>query len=79
MRADPRRAAGEAVSSLHVIARSPSRRSNPESLRGKTLDCFAALAMTEFVATTEFTPPPESSPRPRQSRRDSRCPGTSRA
>ena len=29
-----------------VIARSPSRRSNPESLRGDSLDCFAALAMT---------------------------------
>ncbi|MDD1520212.1 hypothetical protein DCG74_09185 [Bradyrhizobium sp. WBAH42] len=24
------------------------RRSNPESLRGKTLDCFAALAMTRL-------------------------------
>ncbi|MDD1530538.1 hypothetical protein C7U92_24390 [Bradyrhizobium sp. WBOS7] len=26
--------------------RGAKRRSNPESLRGKTLDCFAALAMT---------------------------------
>ncbi|TFW61315.1 hypothetical protein CT676_10635 [Bradyrhizobium sp. MOS001] len=26
-----------------------AQRSNPESRRGKTLDCFAALAMTERV------------------------------
>ncbi|RXT38995.1 hypothetical protein B5V03_30440 [Bradyrhizobium betae] len=26
-----------------------AQRSNPESLRGDSLDCFAALAMTEFV------------------------------
>ena len=26
----------------------PLRRSNPESLRGKILDCFAALAMTTW-------------------------------
>ncbi|TYL96756.1 hypothetical protein FXB40_10585 [Bradyrhizobium rifense] len=25
-----------------------AERSNPESLSGKTLDCFAALAMTEY-------------------------------
>ncbi|MDE5463075.1 hypothetical protein GWG67_20760 [Bradyrhizobium sp. CSS354] len=28
----------------------PLRRSNPESLRGGTLDCFAVLAMTEREA-----------------------------
>ncbi|TYL95501.1 hypothetical protein FXB40_14085 [Bradyrhizobium rifense] len=28
------------------------RRSNPDCLRGKTLDCFAALAMTECVAAS---------------------------
>ena len=28
----------------------PLRRSNPESFRGQTLDCFAALAMTEYEA-----------------------------
>ncbi|QOZ44217.1 hypothetical protein XH89_12505 [Bradyrhizobium sp. CCBAU 53340] len=26
-----------------------AQRSNPESLLGKTLDCFAVLAMTEYV------------------------------
>nr|AWM00426.1 hypothetical protein CIT40_10540 [Bradyrhizobium amphicarpaeae] len=26
-----------------------AQRSNPESLRGKTLDCFAALAMTMWI------------------------------
>ena len=29
-----------------------AQRSNPESHRGKTLDCFAALAMTAFVDST---------------------------
>ncbi|RXH19075.1 hypothetical protein EAS54_08820 [Bradyrhizobium guangzhouense] len=45
------------------------RRSNPDCLRGKILDCFAALAMTECVArpshaTTNArpTPPAPSSP-----------------
>ncbi|QCJ77153.1 hypothetical protein DCG74_27615 [Bradyrhizobium sp. WBAH42] len=27
-----------------------AQRSNPDCLRGKILDCFAALAMTEYVA-----------------------------
>ncbi|TYL76281.1 hypothetical protein FXB38_31340 [Bradyrhizobium cytisi] len=33
-----------------------AQRSNPESLRGKTLDCFAALAMTEYEATALLFP-----------------------
>ncbi|MVT49911.1 hypothetical protein GPL17_05350 [Bradyrhizobium yuanmingense] len=37
------------------------RRSNPDCRSGKILDCFAALAMTEFVATFA-TPPAPSSP-----------------
>ena len=32
---------------------SPWRRSNPESLRGGTPDCFAALAMMEYVALVQ--------------------------
>ncbi|RXG90599.1 hypothetical protein EAV90_28825 [Bradyrhizobium vignae] len=33
-----------------------AKRSNPESLGGKILDCFAALAMTECVAAGEAMP-----------------------
>ncbi|RXG84642.1 hypothetical protein EAS61_38330 [Bradyrhizobium zhanjiangense] len=32
------------------------RRSNPGSLRGDSLDCFTALAMTEYGSTTSFFP-----------------------
>src|SRR3569623_337126 len=35
-----------------------AQRSNPESLRGKTLDCFATLAMTEYEAASNFTDTP---------------------
>ncbi|TGN84128.1 hypothetical protein EOW77_0021955 [Bradyrhizobium yuanmingense] len=31
-----------------------AQRSNPESLRGRTLDCFAALAMTEDLAPSRL-------------------------
>ena len=34
--------------------RGAQRRSNPDCLRGKILDCFAALAMTECDARTSF-------------------------
>ncbi|RXG94943.1 hypothetical protein EAS62_15490 [Bradyrhizobium zhanjiangense] len=30
-----------------------AQRSNPESFRGGSLDCFAALAMTEYVVRSE--------------------------
>ena len=40
-----------------------AQRSNPESLRGKTLDCFAALAMTEYRASAS---PPSSIVIPRE-------------
>ena len=40
-----------------------AQRSNPESLRGKTLDCFAALAMTEYRASAS---PPSSTVIPRE-------------
>src|SRR5947207_3481385 len=46
---------GDHVLALDAVQVGPSttslraRQSNPESLRGKTLDCFAALAMTEHV------------------------------
>ncbi|QOZ07739.1 hypothetical protein XH96_09545 [Bradyrhizobium sp. CCBAU 51765] len=36
--------------SPHRHCEEPLRRSNPDCLRGKTLDCFAALAMTECMA-----------------------------
>ena len=39
----------KSISSIEYLLCSPSlraQRSNPESLRGKILDCFAALAMT---------------------------------
>ncbi|PSO32631.1 hypothetical protein C7G41_04785 [Bradyrhizobium sp. MOS002] len=60
------------------------RRSNPDCRCGKTLDCFASLAMTEDVDRVShhspaITPPPESSLQPRRSRRDNRRPDTSRA
>ncbi|TFW54594.1 hypothetical protein CT676_39325 [Bradyrhizobium sp. MOS001] len=35
--------------------RGAKRRSNPESLRGNTLDCFAALAMTIVEAARGFS------------------------
>ncbi|RXH01319.1 hypothetical protein EAS61_06255 [Bradyrhizobium zhanjiangense] len=35
--------------SRHRHCEEPLRRSNPESLGGTILDCFAALAMTEFA------------------------------
>ncbi|RXG96809.1 hypothetical protein EAS62_08835 [Bradyrhizobium zhanjiangense] len=38
----------------------PLRRSNPESLRGTSLDCFASLAMTRWRA---ISPAPGASPR----------------
>jgi len=31
-----------------------AQRSNPESLRGGRLDCFAALAMTAYETTVSF-------------------------
>ncbi|RXG99854.1 hypothetical protein EAS62_01320 [Bradyrhizobium zhanjiangense] len=48
--------------SFHRHCEELLRRSNPDCLRGKTLDCFAALAMTEFVATRRATPPAPSFP-----------------
>src|ERR1700694_3299713 len=49
-REDQGRGAGETIGSLHaVIARSPCDEAIQKSLRGKILDCFAALAMTENV------------------------------
>ncbi|MGY4483013.1 hypothetical protein ACVWWR_002204 [Bradyrhizobium sp. LM3.2] len=40
----------------HTLRHCERRRSNPESLRGKTLDCFATLAMTK-----NYFPPPRVS------------------
>ncbi|QFI71989.1 hypothetical protein F8237_06090 [Bradyrhizobium betae] len=60
----------------HRHCEEPLRRSNPDCLRRKTLDCFAALAMTERVEAPRLTPTPASgtvrcSCRPRCSRRTS--------
>ncbi|MVT72492.1 hypothetical protein GPL20_05125 [Bradyrhizobium cajani] len=42
-----------------------AQRSNPECLRGKTLDCFAALAMTEMSDGRRIVAiPPTPSPAP---------------
>ncbi|QAU37895.1 hypothetical protein XH86_09525 [Bradyrhizobium guangdongense] len=48
----------------------PVRRSNPECCRGRSLDCFAALAMTAAVSRSQYrsSPGPTSGNtcRPRQ-------------
>src|SRR5262245_46493583 len=51
---------------LSPSLRGAKRRSNPESLRGDSLDCFATLAMTECVVGSVAKLAP---PRPRQERR----------
>ncbi|TYL97501.1 hypothetical protein FXB40_09115 [Bradyrhizobium rifense] len=42
--------------SLRRHCEEPLRRSNPESLRGKILDCFAALVMTMIGRSAPYAP-----------------------
>ncbi|MBW5440663.1 hypothetical protein FXB41_39655 [Bradyrhizobium canariense] len=70
----------EALPSRHRHCEEPLRRSNPDCSRGNTLDCFAALAMTECVARPSrpsrcATPPAPSSPCRDPICLRSRCPG----